>query len=76
MNKLESIFDFFIGAGTLDVADALNDMSPYYLAEKNGVQLLVNIKKNLITATELLKPFNKKTYILDGNKYTKLNIKM
>lgn len=76
MNKLESIFDFFIGAGTVELADSLHDLSPYYLVEKNGIQLLVNIKKDLLTVTELLKPFNKKTYILDDNEFMKMNIKI
>ena len=31
MSKLESIFDFFIGAGTVELADGLNDLSCYYL---------------------------------------------
>ena len=71
MNKLEWLFDFIIGAGTVELADTLHDMSPYYLVEKNGVQLLVNIKKDCIITQELIKPFDKKKCILDGNIYAK-----
>ena len=39
MSKLESTFDFFIGAGTVELADALNDMSPYYLVVKSNLKI-------------------------------------
>lgn len=76
MNKLEWILDFFVGAGTVDVVDGLSDLSPYFLVEKSNIQLIVNIKKDILLAYELLKPFNKKDYILDKNKFTKINTKI
>lgn len=42
MSKLESAFDFIIGAGIIDVADSLNDMSPYYLVKKDNINININ----------------------------------
>ena len=39
--------------GPVDTADMLSDMSTYYLAKMDGVKLLVNIRKWVLTATEL-----------------------
>ena len=73
MSKLEGIFDFIIGAGTIDVADALNDMSPYYLAQKDNIKLLVNIKDWVLEVIELNPDINEKKFIVDKNIFRKHN---
>lgn len=73
MSKLEGIFDFIIGAGTIDVADALNDMSPYYLAIKDNIKLLVNIKDWVLEVIELNPDINEKKFIVDKNIFRKHN---
>lgn len=73
MSKLEGIFDFIIGAGTIDVADALNDMSPYYLAIKDNIKLLVNIKDWVLEVKELNPDINEKKFIVDKNIFRKHN---
>ena len=73
MSKLEGIFDFIIGAGTIDVADALNDMSPYYLAIKDNIKLLVNIKDWVLEVKELNPDINEKKFIVDNNIFRKHN---
>ena len=69
MSKLEGIFDFIIGAGTIDLADALNDMSPYYLAKKDNIKLLVNIKEWVLEVKELNPDINEKKFIVDNGTY-------
>lgn len=71
MGKLERIFDFIIGAGTIDVADALNDMSPYYLVKKDNIKLLVNIKNWVLEVKELNSDINEKRFIVDKNIFRK-----
>lgn len=71
MSKLEGIFDFIIGAGTIDVADALNDMSPYYLAIKDNIKLLVNIKDWVLEVKEFNPDINEKKFIVDKNIFRK-----
>ena len=73
MSKLEGIFDFIIGAGTIDVADALNDMSPYYLAIKDNIKLLVNIKDWVLEVKELNPDINEKKFVVDKNIFRKHN---
>ena len=71
MSKLESIFDFLIGAGAVDVADALNDMSPYYLVKKDNIKLLVNIKNWVLEVKELNSNINEQKFIVDKNIFKK-----
>lgn len=46
----------------VDPADMLSDMSPYYLTKKDGVKLLVNIRKWVLTALELPEDTNEKKF--------------
>lgn len=64
MSKLESAFDFIIGAGIIDVADSLNDMSPYYLVKKDNIRLLVNIKDWVLEVKELNSNVNEKSLLM------------
>ena len=73
MSKLEWIFDFIIGAGTIDLADALNDMSPYYLVKKDNIKLLVNMKDWVLEVKELDPNINEKKFAVDKNVFRKHN---
>lgn len=71
MNKFEAVIDFFVGAGTLEIADALRDMDAYYLVETGGKQLLVSIGKDTLEARELPSAFTDKKYSIDGSLFKK-----
>ncbi len=78
MNKLESIFDFFVGAGTVELADALSDISPYYLAIKDNIKLIINIKDWALEIYELSSNTNVKKIVYGKNKFkigNKLDLK-
>ena len=67
-SKKFKLTDFIIDTLTapeispVDTADMLSDLSPYYLATKDGVKLLVNIKKWVLTVTELPEDTNEKRF--------------
>ncbi len=65
----EAVFDFVIGAGSIDLADALNDMSPYYLVEKDDLKLLVNIKNWVMEVSELDSLVHGKKFSFGKNNY-------
>ncbi len=69
MSKLEATFDFLVGAGTVELADALNDMSPYYLVTKDNLKLLVNIKDWILEVIELPCDTNEKKFSYEKNKF-------
>lgn len=69
MSKLEAIFDFIIGAGAVDLADALNDMSPFYLVVKDNLKMLVNIKEWTLRVYELPSDTNIKKFVYGKNKF-------
>ena len=73
MKKLEWIFDFFIGAGTVELADSLNDLSPYYLVKKDNLKMLVNIKDWVLEVQELPSDINEKKFTVGKNKFIKMN---
>ena len=76
MSKLEWIFDFFIGAGTVELADALNDISPYYLVKKDDLKMLINIKDWVLEVQELPSNLNEKKFSVGKNKFIKINKKI
>lgn len=55
MNIIETLIDTFTvpELGPIETADALNDLSPYYLVKKGNIRLLVSIKNYTLTITEL-----------------------
>lgn len=69
MSKLEATFDFLIGSGTVDLADALNDMSPFYLVVKDNLKMLVNIKDWTLIVYELPSDTNVKKFVYGKNKF-------
>lgn len=70
MSKLEATFDFLIGAGTVGFADALNDLSPFYLLVKDNLKMLVNIKDWILRVYELPSDTNIKKFVYGKNKFT------
>jgi transcriptional regulator with XRE-family HTH domain len=69
MTKSEALFDFIVGSGTVELADALNDMSPYYLVKKDNLKLLVNIKDWILEAVELPIDTDEKKFEYGKNKF-------
>lgn len=69
MSKLEATFDFFIGAGTVELADQLNDASPFYLIIKDNLKMLVNIQKWTLKVYELPSDTNIKKFVYGKNKF-------
>ena len=60
------------------MADALNDMSPYYLVVKDNSKLLVNIKDWVLEVSQLPNDTNIKKISVGKNKFQnmgKLNLK-
>ena len=76
MTKLEWIFDFFVGAGTVELADSLNDSSPSYLVKKDNLKMLVNIKDWILEVQELPNNVNEKKFQVGKNKFIKVNKKI
>lgn len=72
LNFWQGVFDFFIGAGTLEVADGLKTGLVYpYLITKNGNDYLALVCKDKLMTKKLSKQFIEKSIVIDGYKYTK-----
>ncbi len=69
MSKLETAFDLIIGAGTVGLADALNDLSPFYLVMKDNLKMLVNIKNWTLRVYELPSNTNIKEFVYGKNRF-------
>lgn len=69
LNPVAKVFNFIIGWGTLEVADQLSDMSPYYLAQKDEVSLLLNIKDWTLTALRIPRPVDDKKFSVGKMRY-------
>lgn len=71
MNVWQWILDFFIGAGTLEVADILKTGIVYsYLVEMESGKYLVLVQKTTLLSKKLNEDLGKK-FVVDGYKYTK-----
>ena len=69
-SKITQIFsDWVIGAGALETADALNDLTPYYLVKKDGLKLLVNIRNYILEVIELPANIDDKKFVYGKNKF-------
>ncbi len=62
MRKAEWFADLIAGPGIIQGADYLRDSSAYYLVEKSGKQLLVNVSAEFITSRELANKVNPKKF--------------
>ena len=67
----QQIIDFFVGAGTLDVAfsgEAIGQLKGdrrYYLVEKSGRSWIVEVTKTYVERRELTKPFPRQQLSVD-----------
>ena len=69
----QEVFDFFIGAGTLEVGDLLKTGLVYpYLVSKDNNDYLVLVFKNKLFYKKLSKRFEEKSRVIDGYKYSKI----
>ena len=73
LTKWEAVLDFFVGAGTLEVAKYAKDGVIWhsYLVEKEDNQYLVLINKDKLMSRKLNEKFDKKI-VVDGYKYSKV----
>ncbi len=72
LSRLENVFDFFIGAGTVGLADCFRDMSPWMLVKNSERKMLVNIKDWVLTARLLSKDINEDKFVFDKNKFIRI----
>ena len=70
-NFFELLIDTFIAPeiGPVDTADALSDMSPYYLVKKGELKLLINIKNYVLEIIELPTTTKDKKFVYGKNKF-------
>lgn len=70
-NFFELLIDTFIAPeiAPVDTADALSDMSPYYLVKKGEYKLLVNIKNYVLEIVELPVTTKDKRFVYGKNKF-------
>lgn len=71
LTMIESVVDFVVQPGVLDVADSLNDLSAYYLIDLDNRQLLANITEDFIESRELGVQFSGKKQIIGNNVFIK-----
>lgn len=71
LNIVELVLDTFIAPeiGPVSTADALGNISPYYLVKKDNLKLLVNIKKYIMEVIELPSNTNDKKFVYGQNKF-------
>lgn len=69
---MESVVDFIVQPGVLQVVDSLNNMDAYYLVENSNNQLLVRVSKTFIESKILDDKFEGKKYVFDGNIFKKM----
>ena len=69
LNLLEQLLDIFTvpEIGPVSTADALGDLSPYYLVKKDKIKLLVNIKNYTLEVVALPTNTNEKKFIYNKN---------
>ncbi|WP_052404868.1 helix-turn-helix domain-containing protein [Bacillus rubiinfantis] len=67
LNLIQEMLDIIVQPGVLQVADAFNDLSSYYLVELNNKQLFVRVTKTYIEGRELGFRFNGKKCMIEGN---------
>ena len=65
------VSDWIIGAGAMETVDQLEDRTPYFLAIKGGLKLLININDYVLISYELPEKTNDKKFIYENNKYKK-----
>lgn len=72
LSKIEHILEWTImSPGTFNVVDQFNNMDCYYLVEKAEKQYFVQISKEFITSSILVKPITKDKFVIGENKFRK-----
>lgn len=67
----QDIFDFFVGAGTLEIADYIKTGTVYsFLVKENGKNYLILVNKTKMLTKKLEQDFEK-NIVIDGYKYSK-----
>jgi len=76
LTKWEAVLDFFVGAGTIDMARLAKDGAIWYsfLVEKGEEQYLVLVHKDKLMTRKLEEKFEKKI-VVDGYKYSRVKNK-
>ena len=70
----QNVLDFFVGAGTLGVADLLKTGLVYpYLVINNQKEYLILISNGTMMSKKLNEKFDKKKLVVDGYTYIKLD---
>lgn len=68
----QNVFDFFVGAGTLEVGDLIKTGLVYpYLINRDENDYLVLVSKEKLMSKKLNTKFVKKSMVIDGYKYSK-----
>ena len=68
----QEVFDFFVGAGTLEVADIVKTGLVYsYLINQYNSDYLVLVNKDKLISKKLDSKFIKNSIVVDGYKYSK-----
>ena len=73
LSTLEWISDFIIGPGIIDAIHWLNEFAIWFLVEKETQSLLIKVTKEYIETTEISNLIDKKKFVHEKNKFTRLN---
>ncbi len=57
----------------MEALDQIDDMSPYFLAKKDGLKLLINIHNYILEVIELPENTNDKKFMYGKNRFSVLN---
>lgn len=68
LGKLEGLLDLFTG-GNYNLIKGVSDLSPYYLAVKDNIKLLINIKEWNLEVIELPSNTNPQKFIYNKKKF-------
>ena len=73
LSTLEWITDFIVGPGIIDAIHWLNEFAIWFLVEKETQSLLVKVTKEYIEIKEISNLIDKNKFIVEKNKFTRLN---
>ena len=71
LSLLESVTDFIVQPGIMQLTDYLNDNSACYLVEENGRQYLVSITADFAYTTELNHKVDPGRFVIGNHRYRK-----
>ena len=73
LTTLEWITDFIINPGIIDAIHWLNEFAIWFLVEKETQSLLIKVTKEYIETKEISNIIDKKKFVHEKNKFTRLN---